>query len=78
MEPPENRTAGSACDSDDFRTVLRTLVEKIAPKEQEQNAISDVLMTMSQSPVPDVVRELAEAPALHALFAALQGNEERS
>ena len=35
-------------------------------------------MTMSQIPLPDVARDLAEVSALHAWFAAVQRNEERS
>jgi hypothetical protein len=31
---------------------------------------------MSQIPVPDVMQELADTSALHALFAAAQRNEE--
>jgi hypothetical protein len=33
-------------------------------------------MTMSQVPLPDVTQELADVSALHALFAAVQRNEE--
>jgi len=49
-------------------------------KRHEENVLATSLMTMSQMPVPDVARELAEASALHALFAAVQrdgtfGNE---
>ena len=71
-----NRTAGSLPDSDDSRTVSRTSIDKNTSKEHEQNALPDILMTMSQ--IPDVTRELAEVSALHALFAAVQRTEERS
>jgi hypothetical protein len=47
-------------------------------KRHEENVLATSLMTMSQMPVPDVARELAEASALHALFAAVQRDEERS
>jgi hypothetical protein len=71
-----NRTAGSSLDSDDSRTVSRTGIPEDTVKQCEQNALPDVLMTMSQIPVPDVTQELADFWALHALFAAAQRNEE--
>jgi len=71
-----NRTAGSSSDSDDSRTVSRTGIDENTSKEHEQNALPDILMTMSQIPVPDVTQELADVWALHALFAAAQRNEE--
>ena len=71
-----NRTAGSSSDSDDSPTVSRTGIERNTSKEHEQNALPDILMTMSQIPVPDVTQELADVWALHALFAAAQRNEE--
>jgi hypothetical protein len=71
-----NRTAGSSPDSDDSRTVSRTGIDENTSKEHEQNALPDILMTMSQIPVPDVMQELADTSALHALFAAAQRNEE--
>ena len=65
-----NRTAGSSPDSDDSRTVSRTGVDGNTSKEHEQNALPDILMTMSQ--IPDVNRELAEVGAVHAIFAAVR------
>ena len=47
-------------------------------KEHEQNALPDILMTMSQIPVPDVALELAEVSALHALFRAVARDTEGS
>ena len=54
--------------------VSRTGIDENTSKEHEQNALPDILMTMSQ--IPDVNRELANVSALHALFAAVQRNEE--
>ena len=71
-----NRTAGSSLDSDDSRTVSRTGIPEDTVKQCEQNALPDILMTMSQIPVPDVTQELADFWALHALFAAAQRSEE--
>jgi hypothetical protein len=71
-----NRTASSLPGSDDSRTVSRTGIEQNTSKEHEQNALADILMTMSQILVPDVTQELADVWALHALFAAAQRNEE--
>ena len=42
-----NRTAGSAPDSDDSLTVSRTGIDENTSKEHEQNALPDILMTMS-------------------------------
>jgi hypothetical protein len=56
--------------------VSRTGIDENTSKEQEENALADTLMTMSQIPVPDVTRELAEVAALHALFTAVQRKEE--
>jgi hypothetical protein len=39
-------------------------------KEHEENALADVLMTMSQ--IPDVNRELAEVGAMFAVVDALR------
>ncbi len=61
-----NRTAGSSPDSDDSRTVSRRGIDENTSKEHEQNALPDILMTMSQ--IPDVNRELAEVGALLAVF----------
>jgi hypothetical protein len=71
-----NRTARDTPDSEDSRTVSRTGIDENTSKEHEQNALPDILMTMSQIPVPDVTQELADVWALHALFAAAQRNEE--
>jgi len=65
-----NRTAGDTPDSDDSRTVSRTGIDENTSKEHEQNALPDILMTMSQ--IPDVNRELAEVGAMFALFDALR------
>jgi len=61
-----NRTAGSSPGSDDSRTVSRTGIDENTYKEHEQNALPDILMTMSQ--IPDVNRELAEVGAMFAVF----------
>jgi len=71
-----NRTAGSSPDSDDSRTVSRTDIPEDTVKQHEQDALADVLMTMSQ--IPDVNRELAEAWSMHALFAAVKREVESS
>ena len=65
-----NRTAGSSLDSDDSRTVSRTGIPEDTVKQCEQNALPDILMTMSQ--IPDVNRELAEVGAMFAVFDALR------
>jgi hypothetical protein len=67
-----NRTAGSSPDSDDSRTVSRTGIEENTSKEHEQNALPDILMTMSQ--IPDVNLELAEIGAMFAVFDVLRRN----
>ena len=67
-----NRTARSSPDSDDSRTVSRTGIDENTSKEHEQNALADILMTMSQIPVPDVNRELAEVGAVFWVFDALR------
>jgi hypothetical protein len=64
-----NRTAGGSPDSDDSRTVSRTGIDENTSKEHEQNALPDILMTMSQ--IPDVNRELAEVGAVQALLASV-------
>ena len=61
-----NRTAGSSPDSEDSRTVSRTGIDENTSKEREQNALADILMTMSQ--IPDVNRELAELGAIYSMF----------
>jgi len=65
-----NRTAGSSPDSDDSRAVSRTGIDENTSKEHEQDALPDVLMTMSQ--IPDVNRELAEVGERFALSDALR------
>ena len=67
-----NRTAGSSPDSDDSRTVSRTGIEQNTSKQHEQNALPDILMTMSQ--IPDVNRELAEVAAMFAVCDAVRRN----
>jgi len=66
-----NRTAGDTPDSDDSRTVSRTRIDENTSKEHEQNALPDILMTMSQ--IPDVNRELAEVRSMFEVFRALKG-----
>jgi hypothetical protein len=73
-----NRTAGSSPDSDDSRTVSRTGIEENTSKEHEENALPDILMTMSQIPVPDVNRELAEVGAIFDVFRAAKRKPPRS
>jgi hypothetical protein len=70
-----NRTAGDPSDSDDSPTVSRTGIDENTSKEHEQNALPDILMTMSQ--IPDVNRELAEVGALYAVFDVLRRDRER-
>jgi hypothetical protein len=71
-----NRTAGCSPGSDDSRTVSRTGIEENTSKEHEENALPDILVTMSQ--IPDVNRELAETRSMHALFAAVKREIESS
>jgi hypothetical protein len=73
-----NRTAGSSPDSDDSRTVSRTGIDENTSKEHEQDALADILMTMSQIPVPDVTRELAEVRAMFEVFRAVKGEPSKS
>ena len=61
-----NRTAGSSPELDDSRTVSRSGIDENTSKEREQNALADILMTMSQ--IPDVNRELAELGAIYSMF----------
>jgi hypothetical protein len=56
--------------------VSRTGIPEDTVKQDQQNALPDVLMTMSQ--IPDVNRELAEAWSMHALFAAMKQEIESS
>ena len=65
-----NRTAGSSPDSDDSRTVSRTGIEENTSKDHEQNALADILVTMSQ--IPDVNRELLEVGAIYSMFDAFR------
>ena len=67
-----NRTAGDSPAFDDSRTVSRTGIPEDTAKQHEQNALADVLVTMSQIPMPDVTRELAEVGAMFAVFDALR------
>jgi hypothetical protein len=53
--------------------VSRTGIEENTSKEHEQNAFPDILMTMSQIPVPDVNRELAEVRAMFEVFRVVKG-----
>ena len=71
-----NRTAGDSPAFDDSRTVSRTGIDQNTSKEHEQNALPDILMTMSQ--IPDVNRELAETLSMHALVAAVKREIESS
>ena len=66
-----NRTSGGSPGLDDSLTVSRTGIDQNTSKQHEQSALSDILMTMSQIPVPDVTRELAEVRAMFAVFRAL-------
>ena len=70
-----NRTAGDTPDSGDSRTVSRTGIEENTSKEHEQNALPDILMTMSQ--IPDVNRELAEVGTMFAVLDVLRRNRGR-
>ena len=62
-------SAQGACWLDHSQTVSRTGIVQNTSKEHEQNALADILMTMSQ--IPDVNRELAEVGAMFAVFDAL-------
>jgi hypothetical protein len=70
-----NRTARSSRDSGDSRTVSRTGIDDNTSKEREENALPDILMTMSQ--IPDVNRELAEVGAMFAVSDMLRRNRGR-
>jgi hypothetical protein len=65
-----NRTSGDSPGSDDSLTASRTGIEENTSKEHEENALPDILVTMSQ--IPDVNRELAEVGAMFAVFDALR------
>jgi hypothetical protein len=47
-------------------------IDENTSKEREEDALPDILMTMSQ--IPDVNRELAEVSAMLSVFDALQRN----
>ncbi len=70
-----NRTAGSSAGSDDSRTVSRTGIDENTSKEHEEDALPDILMTMSQ--IPDVNRELADVGAMLAVFSAFRQQRRR-
>jgi hypothetical protein len=70
-----NRTAGDSPDLDDSRTVSRTGIDQNTSKEHEQNALPDILMTMSQ--IPDVNQELAEVGAMFVVVDAFRRNDGR-
>jgi len=67
-----NRTSGDSPDLDDSRTVSVTGIDENTSKEHEQNVLPDILMTMSQMPLPDVMRELAEVRAMFEVVDALR------
>ena len=67
-----NRTVVGSSGSDDSRTVSRTGIDKNTSKQHEQNALPDILMTMSQ--IPDMNRELAELGAMFVVFDVLRRN----
>ncbi len=71
-----NRTVGSSPELDESRTVSRTGIDENTSKQYEENALADILMTMSQ--IPDVNRELAEVGAMFAVFRAVKGEPPRS
>jgi hypothetical protein len=71
-----NRTTGSSSDFDESRTVSRTGIDENTSKEHEQNALPDILMTMSQ--IPDVNRDLAEVGAMFEVFRAVKGEPPKS
>jgi hypothetical protein len=74
-----NRTSGDSPGSDDSLTVSRTGIPEDTGLEHEENALADVLMTMSQ--IPDVNLEFAELAAvrrLHLLFRAVKGDADKS
>jgi hypothetical protein len=55
-------------------TEARVLQEQpLNTQQHEQNALPDILMTMSQ--IPDVNRELAEVAAMFAVFRAARDGE---
>ena len=65
-----NRISGDTLGSEDSRTVSRTSIPEDTVKRHEQNALPDILMTLSQ--IPDVNRELAEVGAMFSVFDALR------
>jgi hypothetical protein len=68
-----NRIASDSPGLDDSRTVSQTGIDENTFKEHEQNALPDILMTMSQVPLPDVNRELAEVGAMFDVLRAVKG-----
>jgi hypothetical protein len=52
-----NRTSGDTPGLDDSRTVSRTGIDNNTSKEHEENALPDILVTMSQ--IPDVQQQWA-------------------
>ena len=71
-----NRTSGDSPGSDDSVTVSRTGIEQNTSKEHEQNALPDILMTMSQ--IPDVNLEFAEVGAMFDVFRMVKDQPPRS
>jgi len=65
-----NRTASSSAGFDDSRTVSRTGIDEETSKEHEQNALPDILVTMSR--IPDLNRELGALGEEFAVFDVLQ------
>ena len=69
-----NRTDGDSPASDDSRTVSLTGIDENTSEERDENALPDILVTMSQ--VPDVNRELAEVSAALSVADALRRKRE--
>ena len=69
-----NRTAGDSPDSDDSLTVSRTGDASDTVNKRGENALADILMTMSQ--IPDVNRELAEMGAMFSVLDAIRRTRE--
>jgi hypothetical protein len=65
-----NRSKVGTPGSDDSPTVSRTGIEQNTSKEREENALPDILMTMSQ--ISDVNRELADVGAMLAVLSAFR------
>ena len=73
-----NRTSCDTPGSDDSRTVSGTGIDENTSKEHEQNALPDILVTMSPIPLPDVNHEFAEVGALFSVFRAVADDPPRS